>query len=79
MKFHTMYLSKNFFSKTVWLEKLELVWRHPQIVMIQICSNHDLQGKGVAAMGAGSNFYIRIYREKYFKVFLFKTSSLGRL
>lgn len=43
---------KTFFLKTIWPERLKLVWKHPQVVEIQVCSNHDPHEIGIG----GSNY-----------------------
>lgn len=52
---------KVFFSKAIWTEKLKLLWRHPQVVWIQVSSNH---GPGGRVGHNGDKFLHRyIYRQ----------------
>lgn len=45
LKFYTgIYIEKSSFQKPNRPEKLSLVWKHPQVVNIQVCSNHDSLG-----------------------------------
>lgn len=32
--------------KAIWPEKLKLLWKHPQVVWIQVCSNYGRWGQG---------------------------------
>lgn len=82
LNWRPQYLKKN----TIWPEKLNPVWKHPQILQIQCCSNHYFQGWAI--MGGGGKFYIlginrekssthlTIWQEKLFKT-LHKRASLG--
>lgn len=39
------FFCKNYLFKNIWLKKLKLLWRHPQVAHIYYCSNHDTTGK----------------------------------
>lgn len=63
-----------FFSKTIGQKVVACLkaLKHPQIVSIHVCSNHDLRGKS----------YKRIYREKLYsskRTFLKKNLKLDRV
>lgn len=45
--------------KNIWLEKLELVWKHPKEAYIDSGSNHDLRGKSRGTMGMRITFLHR--------------------
>lgn len=50
------YFSKIFVSKIILPEQLKLLRKHPQIVRILVCSNHDLQGQGWSQLEGWWNF-----------------------
>ena len=61
---------KIFFSRTTGPIKLKLMWKHPGVVQILNCSNHDPRGKGGATMGNQS--FIQKYIGKIFENLLLK-------
>lgn len=60
---------KNFLSETDQPGQMTLVWKHPKLVQIQVCSNHDPKGQGGTPMGVdpmGVDFFQK-YIEQIFK------------
>ena len=61
---------KIFFSRTTGTGKLKFIWKLPDIVEIQVCSNHDARGYDGATIGDQSFTYD--YIGKIFKNLLLK-------
>ena len=65
---------KIFFSRTTGPGKLKFIWKLPDIVEIQVCSNHDPRGYDGATIGDQSFTYDYIG-----KIFFSRTTGPGKL